>query len=88
MKLIIAIIRDSDNEPVSQGLILAGFRVTEISSTGGFLRRGSTTLMIGVEDGKVDQAIQVIRQTVGPATEAGVKRGTLFVLDVENFDQI
>jgi len=88
MKLIIAIIRDSDNEPVSQGLILAGFRVTEISSTGGFLRRGSTTLMIGMEDEKVDQAVQVIRQTAGPATEAGVKRGTLFVLNVENFDQI
>jgi uncharacterized protein YaaQ len=88
MKLIIAIIRDSDNEPVSQGLILAGFRVTEISSTGGFLRRGSTTLMIGMEDEKVDQAVQVIRQTAGPATEAGAKRGTLFVLNVENFDQI
>ena len=88
MKLIIAIIRDSDNEPVSQGLILAGFRVTEISSTGGFLRRGSTTLMIGVEDEKVDQAVQVIRQTAGPATEAGFRRGTLFVLNVENFDQV
>jgi uncharacterized protein YaaQ len=88
MKLIIAIIRDSDNEPVSQGLILAGFRVTEISSTGGFLRRGSTTLMIGVEDEKVDQGVQVIRQTVGPATETGVRRGTLFVLNVENFDQV
>jgi uncharacterized protein YaaQ len=88
MKLIIAIIRDSDNEPVSQGLILAGFRVTEISSTGGFLRRGSTTLMIGMDDEKVDQAVQVIRQTAGPATEAGVKRGTLFVLNVENFDQV
>jgi uncharacterized protein YaaQ len=88
MKLIIAILRDSDNEPVSQGLILAGFRVTEISSTGGFLRRGSTTLMIGMENDKVDQALQVIRQTVGPATEAGVKRATLFVLNVENFDQI
>jgi uncharacterized protein YaaQ len=88
MKLIIAILRDSDTEPVSQGLIIAGFRVTQIASTGGFLRRGSTTLMIGVEDEKVDQAIQVIRQSVGPATEAGAKRATLFVLKVENFDQV
>jgi uncharacterized protein YaaQ len=88
MKLIIAILRDSDTEPVSQGLIVAGFRVTQIASTGGFLRRGSTTLMIGVEDGKVDQAIQIIHQSVEPATEAGVKRATLFVIKVENFDQV
>ena len=36
MKLIIAIIRDIDNDPVSQNLIAAGFRVTRIASTGGF----------------------------------------------------
>jgi uncharacterized protein YaaQ len=88
MKMIIAIIGDHDNEPVSQALIQEGFRVTRIASTGAFLRRGSSTLMIGVEDEKVDDALQVIRERTTQPSEAGVKRGTLFVLNVEHYSQI
>ncbi|HEX7975607.1 MAG TPA: cyclic-di-AMP receptor [Anaerolineales bacterium] len=88
MKLIIAILRDSDNEPVSQALIASSFRVTRIASTGGFLRRGSSTIMVGVDDGKVDEAINVIRASAAPPVELGVKRATLFVLDVQNFTQV
>lgn len=88
MKLIIAIIRDEDSEPVSQALVSAGFRVTRIASTGGFLRRGSTTLMIGVENEKVDEAIERVRESCTPAVEPGLKRATLFVLNVDRFIQI
>ena len=88
MKMIIAIIGDHDNEPVSQGLIQAGFRVTRIASTGAFLRRGSSTLMIGVEDEKVEEAIQVIRERTTTPGDPGVKRGTLFVLNIEHYSQI
>ena len=88
MKLIITVINDIDNEPVSQALIQSGFRVTRIASTGGFLRRGSSTLMIGVEDQNVDAAIQVIRDNLSPATDPNIKRATLFVLPVENFTQV
>jgi len=38
MKLIIAVVRDIDNDPVSHGLTSAGLRVTQVASTGGFLR--------------------------------------------------
>lgn len=88
MKLIVAILRDSDTEPVSQALISKGFRVTRIASTGGFLRRGSTTLMIGTADEKVEEAIDVIRESAAPPMEPGLKRATLFVLPVENFTQL
>ena len=93
MKLIITIIRDYDNEPISQALVQAGFRVTRIASTGGFLRRGSSTLMIGVPDEKVEEAIQVIHENLSPAStattaEPGMKRSTLFVVNVEKFAQI
>jgi uncharacterized protein YaaQ len=88
MKLIITIISDYDNEPVSQALILADFRVTRIASTGGFLRRGSSTLMIGVPDDKVEEAIQVIHKNLSSKTEPNANRATLFVINVENFTQI
>jgi uncharacterized protein YaaQ len=88
MKLIIAILRDEDNEKVSQALISGGYRVTRIASTGGFLRRGSTTLMIGVEDEKVNGAIEVVQENLSPTVELALKRATLFVLNVDRFTQL
>lgn len=88
MKMIIAIIHDNDNDPVTQGLISSGFRVTRIASTGGFLRRGSTTLIIGVSEEKLDEAIQVIKDNTSPPEDTAMKRATLFVLNVEHFTQI
>lgn len=88
MKLIFAILRDEDTEAVSHGLIVAGFRVTRIASTGGFLRRGNATMMVGVEDEKVDQAIQVLHENCSPSPDPNQRRATLFVLDVARFDQI
>jgi uncharacterized protein YaaQ len=88
MKLIIAILRDEDSESISQTLISEGFRVTRIASTGGFLRRGSTTLMIGVDEEKVDPAIEIIRSNCPLSVEPGLKRATLFVLNVDRFTQL
>jgi uncharacterized protein YaaQ len=88
MKMIVAIIRDSDNDPVTEALINADFRVTRIASTGGFLRHGMSTLMIGVEDEKVDEAIEIIRDSTQPEVEPGIKRATLFVLPVSKFTQL
>ncbi len=88
MKLIVAILRDEDSDQVSQSLVSSGFRVTRIASTGGFLRRGSTTFMIGVEDEKVDEALDVVRDNCTITIEPSLKRATLFVLNVEKFSQI
>jgi uncharacterized protein YaaQ len=88
MKLIIAILRDEDNDPVSHALTSADFRVTYIASTGGFLRRGNTTLLIGTEDERVANALGLIRQNCAPAAEPGAKRGTIFVVKVDDYQQI
>lgn len=88
MKMIIAILKDEDSENVSQALISANFRVTRIASTGGFFRKGSTTLMIGLEDEVVDEAINVIHENCDLSIEPGIKRATLFVLNVAHFEQI
>ena len=88
MKLIIAILRDIDKDPVSTPLVASGFRVTLVSSTGGFLRRGSSTLMIGVDDEKLEEALQTIRTHLDPSGTSESKKATLFVLNVEHYAQI
>jgi uncharacterized protein YaaQ len=55
-----------------QLLVEAHFRVTEFSSTGGFLRRGSTTLIIGVPATRLEEALSIVRgecATPAPAEE-------------------
>lgn len=88
MKMILAVLRDEYSSQVSQSLVEQNFRVTRLASTGGFFRRGSTTLMIGVEQGRMDEAIKVIDTHCGPPAEAGAKRATLFVLNVADFHQV
>jgi uncharacterized protein YaaQ len=83
MKLIIAIIQDHDTEPVSKALTSMSFRVTLVASTGGFLRKGSSTLLIGVDDNQVEQALQILRDTCSLAGEPNQKRATIFVLNVQ-----
>ncbi len=88
MKLIIAIMKHEDTENVSNALVAAHFRVTQIASTGGFLRRGSTTLMVGLDDDKVDPAVEIIRAKCAPSPDSTTKRATLFVLDIARFEQL
>jgi uncharacterized protein YaaQ len=84
MKMIIAIMKDADSDSAIQALTTAGYRVTRIASTGGFLKRGTGTLLIGVDDDKVDAAIDVMRGAVPIGAE---KSATVFVVPVESFKQ-
>lgn len=61
MKLVIAVVQDKDSNRLSNALIKEGFRATKLASTGGFLRAGNTTFMIGTEDDRVQEVLQVIR---------------------------
>ncbi len=85
MKMIIAILRDADNDPVSHALTSANFRVTAIASTGGFLHRGQTTLLVGTDDDQVSTALNLIKASCSPATEPDQKRGIIFVLKVDDY---
>lgn len=87
MKLILAVVRDIDTESILNQLLPHGFRVTRLASTGGFLRRGSTTLMIGVDDGMENEVIDILKHAVGQP-DPDQHRITLFVLDALNFLQI
>lgn len=84
MKLIFAIVHDQTQEKLSDALTSAGFGVTTIASSGGFLKRGMTTLLIGVEDDKVNPALETIRGNCPPLEEGG-KSAVIFVLKVDEF---
>ncbi|MBP3372618.1 MAG: cyclic-di-AMP receptor, partial [Clostridia bacterium] len=62
MKLIIAIVQDEDSSRLVSKLMNEGFGVTKLATTGGFLRAGNTTLLVGVDDDKFDAAMAVIEK--------------------------
>ena len=62
MKLILAIVNNDDSARASSALTDAGFSVTRLSTTGGFLMVGNTTFLIGTEDGKAQEAIAILKK--------------------------
>jgi len=87
MKMIVVIVKDHEADKLTQALTAENFRVTRVASTGGFLRSGVATLLMGVEDDEVDSAIRVLRAALGQG-KPGEKRATLFVVPVERFEQV
>lgn len=61
MKLIIAIVQDQDAPSLIEDLTEHEYRVTKLTSTGGFLKAGNTTLLIGVEEEQIEQLVEIIR---------------------------
>ncbi|MBP7690595.1 MAG: cyclic-di-AMP receptor [Anaerolineales bacterium] len=87
MKLILAIVRDRDDVTVIGQLVAGGHRVTRVASTGGFLRRGNVTLLIGTEADQVQAVIDTIKEAC-PPPDAGQHRATIFVLNAAHFEQV
>ena len=78
MKMVIAIMNSDDSSIVIQNLMKHNFSVTKLSSTGGFLRSGNVTILIGVDDSKVQEVIDVVskfsksrKQLIPSSFEAG-----------------
>lgn len=63
MQLIYAVVQDKDVARLSERLVKGGIRATKLASTGGFLRSGNTTFMIGVDDEKVEDVLAIIKQS-------------------------
>lgn len=59
MKLIIAIVQDEDAFRLISNLMSEGYGVTKLASTGGFLRAGNTTLLIGVNEDRFLSLIHI-----------------------------
>ena len=64
MKIILAIIQDKDSNRLSNELIDANIRATKLSSTGGFLKAGNSTFIVGIEDDRVEDALEIIKKNL------------------------
>ena len=62
MKLLFAIVQNDDQKALTYALIERSISVTRIASTGGFLRGGNTTLMIGIESERLAETLEIIRE--------------------------
>jgi uncharacterized protein YaaQ len=87
-RLIIAILRNTEGNEVLNALLDADYRVTRIAATGSFMRRGNATLLIGVDETRLATALQIIRDHSAPAIDPGLKRANVFVLKVDQFEQL
>lgn len=88
MRMIVCVLQDSDKDNVVRGLNDEDFHVTVLPSTGGYFRRGNTTLFIGTDDDRVERAIQIIKQNSKQSDDQGRKRATVFVLKVDQYEKI
>ena len=70
MKLVFAIVKDSDASALLDAFAERHIGATRLASTGGFLREGNTTFLIGVEDHKVQEVISVITKCCPRRIEA------------------
>ncbi|NLA78977.1 MAG: transcriptional regulator, partial [Erysipelothrix sp.] len=60
MKIVMAIVSNDDSSSVSAALTKENFSVTRLATTGGFLRSGNTTIIVGTDDEKVEKVIEII----------------------------
>lgn len=90
MKLILAIIQDHIAQDVLNELSENKIRATRLSSTGGFFRKGNTTILIGIEEEKLDRVKEMIlnisknKETVDDKTANTV----MFVLNMDQFIRV
>lgn len=62
MKLMVCVVQNRYRDVLEEGLKEEGYRMTELASSGGFLRRGSTTFLIGIKDADIENLKQKMKE--------------------------
>ena len=95
MNLVLAFVQNEDAEQITRALLDASYRVTRINTAGAFLRRGNVTLLIGVEEAKVDDVIRLVQANAQAKSEASpISTGmpsyaaTIFVLEASRLVRV
>jgi uncharacterized protein YaaQ len=80
VKLIVSISPDQAANHLIDALMAHDFRATRINSSGGFLKRGNATVVIGVEDEKVDEVVRLVQQSI--------QHANVFILNVARYERL
>ncbi len=91
MKMIIAVVNNTDSGKLVSALVKNKFQVTKLASSGGFLREGNTTVMVGAKDDQIDRVLELIKTNckardhmITPVSSMGVTDSFVsFPLDVK-----
>ncbi len=89
MYLVCAVLPNARADQVLDALTAAGYHVTRVSSTGGLLRRGNTTLLIGIPREQLEAVVALVCEVCRGVTTGDAKEGgaTVFVLQAERFQR-
>ncbi len=80
MKLVVFVVDNSKADATVDALVAQGFRVTRLASTGGFLRRGNTTLLVGIDEHELDRARNIVHDLAPGAL--------LLAIDLEHYERL
>ena len=69
MKLVVAIVHHEDAGSLVDALLEREYRATRLQSSGGFLKQSNATIMVGVEEDKVEEVLGIVRETCTSRTE-------------------
>lgn len=69
MKLVIGIINNDDANDLLSEITKASFQATKLSTSGGFLKMGNVTVLVGVEDEKVDDVVEIFKACCSRRTQ-------------------
>ncbi len=69
MKLVFAIVQTDDAGKLTEALRDRNFQFTLISTTGGFLREGNATILIGVEPAHLEEVLTIIKKNCVTRTQ-------------------
>ena len=62
MKLVLAIVQDKDADALAREFIQNNVRATKLATSGGFLKAGNTTFIVGIEDDRVNEVLEIIKR--------------------------
>ena len=78
IKLIISVVHSDDADQLMTALRDAGFSSTKISTTGGFLREGNATILVGTDEANVPNVLDIIKRNCQPRRGPGRRSGDLY----------
>lgn len=69
MKLLVIIVQDDDINKLIKELNNIKVGVTRLASTGGFLKKGNTTILVGAQKARVEEIKGVLKKTCNSRVE-------------------